>query len=49
MTALYAVAALGKAGHLTGETRRLLGRAPTSFRQFAQDYKEVWSSVPVGV
>jgi len=49
MTALYAVAALGKAGHLTGDTRRLLGRAPTSFRQFAQDYQQVWASVPVGV
>jgi len=49
MTALYAVAALGKAGHLTGDTRRLLGRAPITFRQFAQDFREVWTRVPVGV
>ena len=49
MTALYAVAALGKAGHLTDDTRRLLGRAPITFRQFAQDFAEVWASVPVGV
>ncbi len=49
MTALYAVAALGKAGHLTGDTRRLLGRDPITFRQFAQDFAEAWASVPVGV
>ena len=49
MTALYAVAALGKAGHLTGDTRRLLGRAPITFRQFAQDVAEVWASTAVGV
>ena len=47
MTALYAVAALGLAGHLSGDTRRLLGRAPITFRQFAQDYTQVWTSVPV--
>ena len=49
MTALYAVAALGKAGHLTDDTRRLLGRDPVTFRQFAQDSAEVWASVAVSV
>ena len=42
MTALYAVAALGKAGHLTGDTQRLLGRDPITFRQFVQDFADVW-------
>jgi uncharacterized protein YbjT (DUF2867 family) len=46
MTALYAVAALGKAGHLSGDTRRLLARAPISFGQFAQDFAGVWASAP---
>jgi uncharacterized protein YbjT (DUF2867 family) len=45
MTALYAVAALGKAGHLTDDTRQLLGRDPITFRQFAQEFAEVWASV----
>lgn len=49
MTALYAVAALGRAGHLTDDTRRLLGRDPITFRQFAQDFAEVWTSVAVSV
>ncbi|MGY2895724.1 SDR family oxidoreductase [Deinococcus sp. UYEF24] len=42
MTVLYAAAALGQAGHLTGEVRRLLGREPIRFLQFARDYAEVW-------
>ena len=42
MTVLYAAAALGQAGHLTGEVGRLLGRDPVRFLQFAQDYAEVW-------
>lgn len=42
MTVLYAAAALGQAGHLTGEVRRLLGRDPVRFLQFAQDYAGVW-------
>jgi hypothetical protein len=45
MTALYAVTALGKAGYLTDDTKRLLGRDPLTFRQFAQDFAEVWASV----
>ncbi|WP_161884256.1 NmrA family NAD(P)-binding protein [Deinococcus alpinitundrae] len=46
MTALYAVAALGKAGHLTHDTKRLLGRDPLTFRQFAQDFASVWEKAP---
>ena len=42
MTALYAVAALGRAGHLSDDTRRLLGRDPLTFRQFAEDVAGVW-------
>lgn len=42
MTALYAVAALGQAGHLTDDLKRLLGRDPVPFAQFAQDYASVW-------
>ena len=42
MTVLYAAAALGQAGHLTGEVKRLLGRDPVLFLQFAQDYAGVW-------
>ena len=42
MTALYAVAALGMAGHLTDDVQRLLGRDPISFKQFATDFKAVW-------
>ena len=42
MTVLYAAAALGRAGHLTDEVRRLLGREPIRFLQFAQEYAGVW-------
>lgn len=42
MVALYTVSKLGKAAGLTGETARLLGRPPISFRQFAEDYRSVW-------
>lgn len=44
MTALYAVAALGQAGHLTDDVQRLLKRDPIGFKQFATDYKAVWQS-----
>lgn len=43
MTALYAVAALGKAGHLSEDMQRLLGRSPIGLRQFVQDYAHVWA------
>ena len=44
MVALYTVSKLGKAAGLTEETERLLGRPPITFRQFAKDYKAVWSN-----
>lgn len=37
-----------RAGHLTDDTQRLLGRDPFTL-QFVQDFAEVWASVPVGV
>jgi uncharacterized protein YbjT (DUF2867 family) len=43
MEALYTVAKLGFANHLTKDTERILGRSPLSFRQFAEDYRNVWS------
>ena len=42
MTVLYAAAALGQAGHLTGDVQRLLGRTPVRFLQFVRDYAAVW-------
>lgn len=42
MVALYTVAKLGKAAHLTDTLAGLLGREPTRFGQFAQDTKSVW-------
>lgn len=42
MTALYTVARLGLAAHLTDTTRELLGREPITFRQFARDHVHVW-------
>ncbi len=42
MTALYTVAALGQAGHLTTDTKRLLGREPITFEQFARDHASAW-------
>lgn len=46
MTALYTVARLGLAAHLTDTTRDLLGRAPISFRQFARDHASMWRRAP---
>jgi uncharacterized protein YbjT (DUF2867 family) len=43
MEALYTVAKLGLANHLTKDTERILGRSPLSFRQFAEDSRNVWS------
>jgi uncharacterized protein YbjT (DUF2867 family) len=43
MEALYTVAKLGMAGTLTGEVRRILGRAPISFEQFVHDYRDAWA------
>jgi len=49
MTALYGVASLGLAAHLTDSTERLLGRAPIGFAQFARDHAHLWTDMPVGV
>lgn len=43
MVALYTVSKLGKAAGLSDEMARLLGRAPITFRQFAQDFRDVWA------
>ena len=45
MEALYTVAKLGLAGRLTNDLERVLERAPITFRQFAEDYKDVWLKV----
>lgn len=42
MVGIYTTAKLGLAGGLTGDTRRLLGRAPIGFRQFALDHQNLW-------
>ena len=42
MAALYTVAKVGKASRLTKETKRLLGRPPTTFLQFVIDNQAVW-------
>lgn len=38
----YTIARLGLASRVTGDVRRLLGRDPISFQQFAEDYKMCW-------
>ncbi len=43
MVALYTSARLGLAGRLADGVERTLGRPPRSFRQFAEDYADVWS------
>ena len=43
MTALYTVARLGKAADLTDTTEQVLARKPVTFRQFAADYRAVWT------
>ncbi len=43
MTALYSITKLGKAAGYSPELRELLGREPTSFEQFAEDYKDAWA------
>ena len=40
---LYKPAKDGSAGKIGSETETLLGHAPTSFRQYAEDYKDVWT------
>jgi uncharacterized protein YbjT (DUF2867 family) len=42
MAGIYTTARLGLAARVTGDVRRLLGRDPITFRQFAEDYKGCW-------
>jgi uncharacterized protein YbjT (DUF2867 family) len=42
VTALYTITRFGNAKHVSADTEKLLGRKPISFRQFAEDYAEVW-------
>jgi uncharacterized protein YbjT (DUF2867 family) len=42
MAALYTVAKLGKAAAYAPDLQHLLGRAPTTLAQFAEDYKGAW-------
>ncbi len=43
MTALYTVAKLGRAAGYSPELKELLGREPTAFEQFADDFKDAWA------
>ncbi len=43
MVGLYTTARLGLAGKVAGGVERALGRPPRSLRQFAQDYRGVWT------
>jgi uncharacterized protein YbjT (DUF2867 family) len=42
MSGIYTTARLGLAGRLTSDLRRLLGRPPIGFQQFAEDYAPCW-------
>ncbi|MDQ2999203.1 MAG: SDR family oxidoreductase [Chloroflexota bacterium] len=42
MAGIYTTARLGLAARLTGDLRRLLGRAPISFKQYVEDYQACW-------
>lgn len=42
MAGIYSTARLGMAGRVTGDLRRLLGRAPICMRQYAEDYRACW-------
>lgn len=43
MTAIYTTARLGFAGTVTPDTARLLGRPPTTVREFVRDYQDCWA------
>jgi uncharacterized protein YbjT (DUF2867 family) len=45
MAGIYLTARFGLAARTTSTVQRLLGRPPTSFRQFAEDYQEAWDPV----
>jgi uncharacterized protein YbjT (DUF2867 family) len=42
MAGIYTTARLGLAGRISDDVERLLGRAPTTMRQFIQDYRAYW-------
>ena len=42
MAAIYTAARFGRAAHLTTDLQNLLQRPPISFRQFVEDYKNIW-------
>jgi uncharacterized protein YbjT (DUF2867 family) len=42
MTGLYLSTRFGMAEPITNEVERLIGRKPTPFRQYVQDYREMW-------
>jgi len=42
MLGIYTTARLGLAATITGDTARLLGRPPTTLRQFVEKYKDCW-------
>jgi uncharacterized protein YbjT (DUF2867 family) len=42
MTGVYTIARLGLAAGVSPELERLIGRPPTTFRSFAEDYAQVW-------
>lgn len=42
MTLLYTITRMGNARTVTDDVQRVLGRAPISFRQFAEDYRACW-------
>jgi hypothetical protein len=39
---LYTITRFGNAKHVSADAEKLLGRKPIAFRQFAEDYAEVW-------
>jgi hypothetical protein len=43
MAGIYLTARLGLAARTTLDVERLLGRPPTTVRQFAEDYRSVWA------
>lgn len=43
MAAIYTTARLGLAARLTEDTRRLLGRAPITFKDYIDDYRTAWA------
>lgn len=42
--AIYTIARLGRADGLTDDVRRVTGRRPRTFREFAQAHRDVWTN-----